>query len=363
VKDDPLTQNLRRARVSRGLTQADLASKAGLSRVAYRNIETGAAQPRVDSLVRLAAVLDLKIDELLAPARTTLTTVRFRARKKMNSREDVLVRVSRWLHDYAELERLLGDTQRFQFEPLAKKLERLDPGAERAMRAATEARKTLGLKPEEGIRDICGLLEDHGVKIYPLELASADFFGLSVSSDDGGPAIVVNVWDRITVERWIFTAAHELGHLLLHLRSYDVTNAAEDKAQEKEADIFASHFLMPESVFQREWKEARGLPVVDRVFKVKGIFKVSWKTVLYRAFPNDRDIFRRFPFQYRDATGKTLGPKDEPMRIARTEFLGDRRDRLIRQALENKSITTSRAAELLGLNVEKMHERMALWTA
>jgi Zn-dependent peptidase ImmA (M78 family)/DNA-binding XRE family transcriptional regulator len=362
MKNEHLMANLRRTRIARGFSQAELATQAGLSRVAYRNIETGTAQPRMDTLIRLAAALDMKFHELLAPVRT-LKNVRFRARKKMNTREDVLVRVSRWLEDYAELEQLLQDTNRFKFEPLAKKLERVDQGIERAKHAAAEARKTLGLKPDDGIRDICGLLEDHGVKVYPFELASADFFGLSVSSEEGGPAIVVNVWDRISVERWIFTAAHELGHLLLHLRSYDVTHAAEDKAQEDEANVFASHFLMPEAIFHREWEEARGLPLVDRVFKVKRIFKVSWKTVLYRAFPDDRDIFRRFPFEYRDATGKTLGPKDEPMRLARTEFLGDRRDRLIRQALEKEIITTSRAAELLGLNVEKMQERMASWTA
>lgn len=362
MKNEPLMANLRRTRIARGLSQAELATQAGLSRVAYRNIETGTALPRMDTLIRLAAALDMKFHELLAPVRT-LKNVRFRARKKMNTREDVLVRVARWLEDYAELEQLLDDTKRFKFEPLAKKLERVDQGAERAKQAAVVARKTLGLKPDEAIRDICGLLEDHGVKVYPFELASADFFGLSVSSEEGGPAIVSNVWDRISVERWIFTAAHELGHLLLHLSSYDVTRAAEDKAQEDEANVFASHFLMPETIFHREWEETRGLPLVDRVFKVKRMFKVSWKTVLYRAFPDDRDIFRRFPFEYRAATGKTLGPKDEPVRLARTEFLGDRRDRLIRQALEKEIITTSRAAELLGLNVEKMHERMASWAA
>ena len=115
-----------------------------------------------------------------------------------------------------------------------------------------------------------------------MRLASDAFFGLSVAKEDGGPAVVVNVWDRISVERWIFTAAHELGHLLLHVGAYDVAKTEESREEEEEANQFASHFLMPQEVFALEWNEARGLPLVDRVLKVKRIFRVSYRTVLYR---------------------------------------------------------------------------------
>src|SRR5207245_1218913 len=120
-----------------------------------------------------------------------------------------------------------------------------------------------------------------GVKVCAMRIASDAFFGLSVAKSDGGPAIAVNVWDRISVERWIFTAAHELGHLLLHFSAYDVARTAEDKSEENEANQFASHFLMPDDVFRSEWDEARGHGLVDRVFKVKRIFHVSYRTVLY----------------------------------------------------------------------------------
>ena len=39
---------------------------------------------------------------------------------------------------------------------------------------------------------------------------------------------------------------------------------------------------MPEEAFNSEWHDTRGLPLVDRVFKVKRIYQVSYKTVLYR---------------------------------------------------------------------------------
>ncbi|MBI5445790.1 MAG: ImmA/IrrE family metallo-endopeptidase [Deltaproteobacteria bacterium] len=93
---------------------------------------------------------------------------------------------------------------------------------------------------------------------FSVEVARDAFLGLSVAEEDGGPAVVANTWDRLAVEHWIFSAAHELRHLLLHLGVYDVSVQEEDSAQEDEANLFASHFLMPEEAFRREWTRPQG---------------------------------------------------------------------------------------------------------
>src|SRR5262249_29622585 len=154
---------------------------------------------------RIAQALGARLPDLLAPARA-LRSVRFRAQKKMARREQVIIQVATWLEDYAELEELLDKKVEFPLDKLKKTLQRRHLGEARAKAAASEARDAMGRKPDEVIRDICGLLEDYGIKVYPIELASDGFFGLSVAEEDGGPAVVVNTWDRISVERWIFTA-------------------------------------------------------------------------------------------------------------------------------------------------------------
>ena len=68
------------------------------------------------------------------------------------------------------------------------------------------------------------------------------------------------MWDRISVERWIFTAAHELGHLLRHPSEYLCDAATGSQDAEREADAFASEFLMPEKAFRPEWHATRGQP-------------------------------------------------------------------------------------------------------
>lgn len=380
-----LGHNLRRLRTARKLSQADVAERAQLSRVAYRNIESGAAQPRVETLTRIAGVLGVKLQDLLAPAHP-LRAVRFRALKRMTSREQVLVDVARWLEDYNELEELVNGRVEWPFTRVVRDLARMKPGRERARVVAQRARKELSLQPDESIRDICGLLEERGgVKLYPLELASDGFFGLSVAKDDGGPAIVVNVWDRISVERWIFTAAHELGHLLLHLGAYDVTKTEESREEEDEANQFASYFLMPQEVFVREWNEARGLLLVERVLKVKRIFRVSYRTVLYRLSEQNvygDKIWGQFQSAYKVKFGQSLLksdeprallPKDfsagmvaaraadEPKRLSSADFVEDRFHGLVRTALERELISVGRAAELLQLDLKSMRAVMASW--
>lgn len=377
-----LSQNLRRLRDAKKLSQAAVAERANLSRVAYGNIEAGSASPRVDTLMRIADALEVKLQELLSPRRT-LTAVRFRAAKKMTSREQVLVEVARWLDDYNELEEILGERATFKLERVEDRY-RNKASEKRAVEAAAAARKELKLAPTDSIRDICGLLQERaGIKVYPLELASEGFFGLSVGRADGGPAIVVNVWDRISVERWIFTAAHELAHLVLHLSAFDVTRSDEDREEESEADRFASHFLMPDEVFQQEWREAKGLSFVDRVMKVKRIFKVSYKTVLYRLSEYGvPDVWKQFQFAFAHRAGRTLKKNDEPgrlhpaefdasmvearaasepKRLSSDDFVEDRLSFLVRTAIDQQQISVSRAAEILDVDLREMRARVASW--
>ncbi len=383
--DPSLSHNLRRLRDARKLSQAEVAERAQLSRVAYGNIESGAAQPRIETLMRIAKVFGVKLQELLTSARP-LKAVRFRALKRMTSREQVLVDVVRWLEDYNELEEMLKERIGFRFERLVRDLAKIPARGDRARVAAERARHALDLAPDASIRDICGLLEERGgVKVYPMPLASDAFFGLSVAKEDGGPAVVVNVWDRISVERWIFTAAHELGHLLLHLGAYDVAKTEENREEEEEANQFASYFLMPQDVFAREWNEARGLSLVDRVLKVKRIFRVSYRTVLYRLSEqatHGKAIWQQFQFAYKARFGQSLlksdepealPPRDfnaamvepraadEPNRLAADDFVEDRLSRLVRTALEKELISVGRAAEILDLDLKTMRAVISSW--
>ncbi len=379
-----LSINLRRIRTSKKVSQVELAERAGLSRVGYRNIEDGVSEPKAETLTAIAKALEVSVEQLLVPVRP-LRSVRFRAQKKLHSREEVLATVARQLDHYAQLEELLNEKKAPPLTKIRKRIGALK-GDARAIEAALRTREAFGLKERDSIRDICGLLEDHGIKVLTPAVATDGFFGLSVGAEDGGPAVAVNTWDRISVERWIFTAAHELGHLVLHLGAYEVDQTDENDTEEKEADVFASHFLVPETLFKQELSEARGLSWYDRIFKLKRIFRVSYRSVLYRVASQlpaaeKKRVWIQFNTEYKRKNGRSLPgtvepeglppdaffrrPADkgaeEPEHLDRHDFMQDRLARLVRRALEADAITLGKAGEMLDLELDDIRELANSW--
>ncbi len=369
-----IAANVARLRLDRRLTQEQLAAKAGISRLALGKIERGAVVPRARTLTALAEALAAPVGELVVPVRS-LESVRFRAKAQVHAREQILAMVSKWLDAYAWLETELDDRQPFRFEEAAA-----HAGSPPDM--AQAARRAAGLTAAEPVRNIGGLLEENGVKVLLLETTRDSFFGLSVGKRDGGPAVVVNTWDRISVERWIFTAAHELGHLLLHPSDYrrDATEMRDEP--ERDADAFAGEFLMPEAAFTEAWDATRGHSLLDGVLKVKRLFGVSYMTVLRRLVETRRettDVWRAFQGQHRDSFGKTLRKIDEPEALnesefswnwrrsgepaglTRHDFVEDRLSRLVRRAVEGEHVSLGRAAEILGLSREEMRKQARAW--
>ena len=370
--------NLARLRLDRGLTQAALASRAGISRLAVGKIERGASIPRTRTLDDLAEALGASLSDLVTPVRP-LRRVRFRARAGMHGREQILAEVSKWLDGYRMLEDELDDRRPFGFGPLPAPGEPRDPAE-----AARTARAAAGLPPGDPAPDLCGLLEERGVKVLLTEKKRDWFFGLSVGPSDGGPAVVVNTWRRISVERWIFTAAHELGHLLLHDDQYDPETDDHPLSSEAEADAFAGEFLMPEAGFGPAWSATRGLSLVERVLRVKHRFRVSYRTVLRRLVESGREeseVWHRFREQYAARSGRTLTKTEEPQGLPGSAFARpspraeepaalpdlafreNRLSRLVREALEGQRITLSHAAEIMGMRLLEVRDWIRSWAA
>jgi Zn-dependent peptidase ImmA (M78 family) len=311
-----------------------------------------------------------------------LSHVRFRSQKTFNNREQILAEIGEKLENYTEIENILD----LQNDNKLARIKTVSGGGMDPQEIAARARKQFKLDANEPIVNICGLLEANGVKVLSVRSTAGNFFGLSVSAQDGGPAVIVNTWERIPVERWIFTALHELGHLILHLSSYDVSEIDENKEEEKEADRFASFFLMPPEAFRREWQNTYGLPLSERVLKIKRIFKVSYKTVLYRLHENNpgKNVWKLFQNDFWLRYHKTLSAKEEPDALEATDysecisegskaqepddlspldFKCERLWYLVRKGIEAGEITLSRGAEILGLSLEKMREISRGWEA
>jgi transcriptional regulator with XRE-family HTH domain len=66
-----LANNMRQLREARAITQQQMAKVAGIPRPTWANLESGAANPTLSILVRVASALRVSVEELIAPPRAS----------------------------------------------------------------------------------------------------------------------------------------------------------------------------------------------------------------------------------------------------------------------------------------------------
>lgn len=363
---DIVAKNIRRYRKLSGFSQEEIAEKAKLSRAAYISIEQAKSEPRVSTLDNIASALKVNMQAIIEPA-PELKSLRFRSQKSLSQkekliREDVINKFAFKLADIRNLEEMLNCRKDFALAEL--RLNRKHFTDEELRTLALKVRSELNICEGDPISDLSSALESAGIIISALDFEMPDSFGFSLSEDDYGPAIGVNDAKDISVERKIFTIAHELAHILLHSNSFNVKELGENEQEEKEANIFASYFLMPRKSFMSIWKESRGLNSNERVFYVKRIFKVSYKTILYRLIQEgiaDNSIWQTFDMEYKRKYNKDLKHHKEPFPLEEIDFSEDYLEGLIRDALTEEKISQSRAAEILGISLLELREKTKSW--
>lgn len=223
------------ARKRRQMTKKALAEQAGISQITLTRIETGQTQePEDNTIESLAKVLRYPkkffylddCDELLP------RSVSFRSLSALTARQRDAALAS------GVLAHLLDDWVTQRFNVPAPDL--LDLRDEKPVAAATALRRHwgLGFRP---IPNLIRLLEAKGVRVFSLAESNKNVDAFSCWRL-GVPYVFLNTFK--TAERSRFDAAHELGHLVMHIHG-----EPSGREVEREADLFASAFLVPREDF------------------------------------------------------------------------------------------------------------------
>jgi Zn-dependent peptidase ImmA (M78 family)/transcriptional regulator with XRE-family HTH domain len=350
-----ISKNLLRLRIINDYTQEKVADAVGISRPNYINLEHGSSSPRISTLQSIARFYKIKIDEILMED-VSSNTIRFRCKKldsdkKKTQREIILNQFCSARDDYNSLQEILNNRMNYKFS---------NDNFEDPKQAASYVRDILKLKDDEPIHDICGVMENIGVNLIFLEASLEEFFGLSEYSDNLPPTIGINHSKDISIERKIFTIAHEFGHILLHKNSFRSDEKLEIQREEKEADEFASYLLLPQEGFDKEWKKRIGFLFIDRVIQIKRIFKVSYMTILTRLNQNKKIKYNPFAVFKKNYTQK-LSKKSEPEGLTEYDFSEERFPRLVQEAVLQDKISLSRGSELLNLSNSEMRKLVNEW--
>jgi Zn-dependent peptidase ImmA (M78 family) len=146
-----------------------------------------------------------------------------------------------------------------------------DLGREAGPEAAAESLRRYWGIGELSIRNVIHLLEAKGVRIFSLAIDALEVDAFPMWKGKT-PFMFLN--SQKSSEHSRFDAAHELGHLVLHRHA--VPNGRE---AEREADAFASAFLMPRGSVLANAPRSATLPVL---IKLKKIWITSLAALNYR---------------------------------------------------------------------------------
>jgi Zn-dependent peptidase ImmA (M78 family)/transcriptional regulator with XRE-family HTH domain len=235
------TSLLETLRIARGLTQVELATAAGISQALLSKVESGKAELSHDRRDAVAAILQVP-SGVFDGDTAWVPSARIFHRRQKSATKSALSQVRAELElSYVRVESILGDDS----PALQLKRRPLDEdGFTTPAEIAALVRADLGLG-DEPIADLTRVLEEAGVVVIrqPLESLQVDAIA---GWPAGGPPVIL-LADHAPAERQRFTMAHELGHATMH----DGEAAAE---HEKQADAFASEFLVPGERLRTEWK-------------------------------------------------------------------------------------------------------------
>jgi Zn-dependent peptidase ImmA (M78 family)/transcriptional regulator with XRE-family HTH domain len=254
------------ARRRRGITKRRLAEAVGLTARSITAFEAGDLSPGEPTLARLADALAFPIGFFQAPDLDEVpeAAASFRALSKISAaqRHAALAAgsLALGLHEWM--------AERFKL-PSAD-VPKIGPGVDPET-AAEAVRSEWGLG-ELPIANLIHLLEARGVRVFSLadESREVDAFSLW---QNGTPFVFLNV--QKSAEHSRMDAAHELGHLVLHWH-HDLPQGRE---AEREAQAFASAFLMPRAGVLATAPRSSDL---ETLIQYKLRWRVSLAALVYR---------------------------------------------------------------------------------
>lgn len=259
-------QRLSLARKRRKYTKKSLAEAVGITPLTLIRLEGGENQPEEDTLKKISIELNFPVQFFFGDDAEGINVdgVSFRSLSKLTTKDKDASLAA------GELGVMFSDWVASRFN--LPKLDIPDLSADYTPESAALALREYWQLGQRPINDIVKLLESKGVIILSLkeDIKTVDAFSFWRGNT---PYIFLNSFK--TIERSRFDAAHELGHLVLHVGG----RLEHGKPIEREADAFASCFLMPESDIRSEIIKN---PTIAFLIEKKVRWKTSLSSICYR---------------------------------------------------------------------------------
>lgn len=334
-------KNLKYYRLRKGMNMKELAKACGLTPMAVSNYESGKRRPDMETIKKLAKVLDIHVADFLSARNASLVFDHreFRKHSVLSKAQQDYVResVEEYFNRFFHAVECLGGNP-LPDPPLCGSIERSASFEENAQKL----RAALELQKDGPVDEIVGILENKGILVFEMEIDNDHFSGMNGFVDEY-PYIVIN--ENMNAERKRTTILHELSHLMFN---WEEGNEAEN---EKEATAIAGAFLITEKDLRRELGLRRSSITKDMVLVCEE-YGISMYLLVKRA-SQVGIISESVEKDFYIWANKVGWRKNEPARVRKDEkpllF-----KQLVFRAVNEEGVNLQRGAELLRIPVSEM---------
>lgn len=276
---------IRQARIARALSQIELAEKVNVTKGAISQYETGTSRPGDLVMRAISNVLDFPLPFFLKEPQAAVTAS---SPTFFRSLKSTPVKQRQACKQKAELisELVLGKLKEFVEFPnpnIPPDIPVQDSySVDECEKLAMYVREFWNLG-EEPIQNMTEVLQANGFIIAQVSVGNKKIDAFSLWHD-GAPFFCISR-DKESSVRWRFSLAHELGHLLMHSHLEEEVAKSMHNQLEKEANMFASAFLIPQSSFFRDVSA----PSLEHLLYLKKKWKVSVAAMVKKC--DDHGIF------------------------------------------------------------------------
>ena len=248
------------------LTQTQLSEKVGVSQAALALAEKNQRTPGPDVVGAIAEAMECTVEFFERPPVKAFEpgSLTYRARTRLRAAERSQA------HQFTKLfvEQAQMMAASLQLPPLVSL-----PHSPYLEEAAAQTRQALGVSVHGPVPHLVNTLERHGIVVFRLPVAFETIHAFSTSVDIDGLRPIIILSSGLAGDRIRSNVAHELGHMVLH--------GNQDHAEvEREADAFASAFLLPEQLMVESVSPQLNLTMAGRL---KSRWQVSIQMIVRRA--------------------------------------------------------------------------------
>ncbi|GGJ98911.1 transcriptional regulator [Lentibacillus kapialis] len=301
---------LKQARIFRGLTISELAHSTNITKQAISQYEQGKITPRVETMFKLVNKLYFPREFFYSFDKDTgyNSYTFFRSKVNINKKQlnahvqvvDFLFNGQQFLEQYIEFPKLnIPDV------PIKESWEK-----EEIEELAKNVRGLWGIDGEP-IHNLIFELERNGIFISGILTNTQDVNAYSQKKVIHGQdyCFMLLAKDKKSAVQRQFDAAHEFGHLLMHSWIEEDTDLEPDEKRrmEKEADYFASAFLLPKEAFISTIYK----PKLEEYIHLKKYWMVSINAMIVRSYHLNLITYTQYQYLQKQLSGKKMR-KTEP---------------------------------------------------